>query len=242
MAKASINKKNNYKVGLEFAVKGYVFNDKYLLQQALTHSSFRRENQKYIDGKNVKDNERLEFLGDALLDLIIGDVLYQSMPDEKEGNLSKKRASIVCEKSLAKIAESINLGDNLILGHGEELSGGRSKPSMLADAMEALIGAIYIDSNYETAYKWVSNLFYSTVQQAIKGQLYHDYKSALQEKLQKHGSVNINYETYKEEGPPHMKIFYVRVFCDGKELGCGSGKSKKIAEQEAALNAIEKGI
>lgn len=220
----------------------YKFKNPYLLRQALTHSSFKREHEIYEDGILSDDNERLEFLGDAILDLVIGDILFKNMPDEKEGNLSKIRAGIVCEESLAKLAEDLNLGQSIFLGRGEIKSGGRSKPSILADAVEAIIGAIYLDSDYYTCYDFVSNLFNTLIRQAENGMLNHDYKSILQEKLQREGSVDINYVTYKEEGPPHKKTFYVKVFCGSKELGMGSGKSKKIAQQEAAKDAMLKGI
>lgn len=220
----------------------YTFKNQGLLRQALTHSSFKRENEVYEDGKLVYDNERLEFLGDAILDLVIGDILFKSMPDEKEGNLSKIRAGIVCEESLAKIAGTLNLSQSIILGRGELKSGGREKSSILADAVEAIIGAIYLDSDYYTCYEFVSNVFESMIIQAEQGMLNHDYKSLLQERLQEDGPVNIEYVTFKEEGPPHKKTFCVKVFCESKELGMGCGRSKKIAQQEAAKDALLKGI
>ena len=220
----------------------YKFKNPNLLRQALTHSSFKREHEIYEDGILSDDNERLEFLGDAILDLVIGDILFKNMPDEKEGNLSKIRAGIVCEESLAKLAEDLNLGQSIFLGRGELKSGGRKKSSILADAVEAIIGAVYLDSDYYTSYEFVANLFETMIEQAENGMLNHDYKSILQEKLQREGSVDINYVTYKEEGPPHKKTFYVKVFCGCKELGMGSGRSKKIAQQEAAKDAMLKGI
>lgn len=220
----------------------YKFKNPALLRQALTHSSFKRENEVCDDGDLSKDNERLEFLGDAILDLVIGDILFKNMPDEKEGNLSKIRAGIVCEESLAKLAENLNLGQSIILGRGEIKSGGREKSSILADAVEAIIGAVYLDSDYYTCYDFVANLFEAMIVQAENGMLNHDYKSILQEKLQRDGSVDIKYVTYKEEGPAHQKTFFVKVFCGSKELGMGCGKSKKIAQQEAAKDAMLKGI
>ena len=220
----------------------YKFKNPALLRQALTHSSFKRENEVYDDGDLSNDNERLEFLGDAILDLVIGDILFKNMPDEKEGNLSKIRAGIVCEESLAKIAENLNLGQSIILGRGEIKSGGREKSSILADAVEAIIGAVYLDSDYYICYDFVANLFEAMIVQAENGMLNHDYKSILQEKLQRDGSVDIKYVTYKEEGPAHQKTFFVKVFCGSKELGMGFGKSKKIAQQEAAKDAMLKGI
>ncbi len=229
-------------LGIRNDMYNYEFSDLNLLREALTHSSYKRENESYEDGHPVRDNERLEFLGDALLDLIIGDILFKNMPDEKEGNLSKTRANIVCEESLAKIAIKLKLGSKIILGRGEEKSGGRKKPSITADAVEALIGAIYLDSDFQRVYSWVQDVFKSTIESGERGELHHDYKSFLQEKLQEKGTVEINYVTYREDGPPHDKVFYVKVFCGGKEIGQGFGKSKKMAEQEAARNAIEKGI
>lgn len=223
-------------------IYNYRFNNVHLLREALTHSSFKRENDTYGDGDLVGDNERLEFLGDALLDLIIGDILFKNMPDEKEGNLSKIRANIVCEESLAKISAELKLGSKILLGKGEEKSGGRKKPSINADVVEAIIGSIYLDSDFQRVYSWVQDVFKSTIESGIRGELSHDYKSFLQEKLQTKGSVEINYITYREDGPPHDKVFYVKVFCGGKEIGKGFGKSKKMAEQDAAKNAIEKGL
>ena len=220
----------------------YTFKNQSLLRQALTHSSFKREHEVYEDGKPSDDNERLEFLGDAILDLVIGDILFKNMPDEKEGNLSKIRAGIVCEESLAKIAETLNISQLIILGRGELRSGGREKASILADAVEAIIGAVYLDSDYYTCYEFVSNIFESLILQAKQGMLNHDYKSILQERLQEDGTVDIEYVTYKEDGPPHKKTFCVKVFCESKELGMGCGRSKKIAQQEAAKDALLKGI
>ena len=220
----------------------YKFNNTKLLRQALTHSSYKRENEVYDNGDASDDNERLEFLGDAILDLVIGDILFKSMPDEKEGNLSKIRAGIVCEESLAKIADILDISQLIILGRGELKSGGRNKSSILADAVEAIIGAIYLDSDYYTCYDFVATIFDHLIVQAENGMLNHDYKSLLQEKLQKDGSVDIKYMTYKEEGPDHKKTFYVKVFCGSKKLGIGSGRSKKIAQQEAAKDAMLKGI
>lgn len=242
-AEGEVNPKiSNKTSGIKNDIYNYEFKNLYLLREALTHSSFKRENDTYGDGNPAGDNERLEFLGDALLDLIIGDILFKNMPDEKEGNLSKTRANIVCEESLAKIAEKLDLGTKILLGRGEEKSGGRKKPSITADAVEALIGAIYLDSDFQCVYAWVQDVFQSTVESGVRGELKHDYKSFLQEKLQTKGAVDINYVTYREDGPPHDKVFFVKVFCNGKEIGQGFGKSKKTAEQDAARDAIGKGL
>lgn len=217
---------------------GYSFKDEKLLTIALTHSSYSAEN-----GKSYRfNNERLEFIGDAYLDAIVGAKLYDILPDEHEGVLSKDRAAIVCEGSLASISREIGLGDYLMLGKGEDNCGGRDKESILADAMEAVIGAMITDGGFKTGRRVVLNLFGEKIRLAIKGKLFHDYKSTLQEKLQeKHKSVSIEYAIVSESGPDHDKQFTVAVTVNGRKLGEGSGKSKKDAEQEAAKTVILKG-
>lgn len=204
------------------------------LERALTHSSYNRE-------KNTKhqDNERLEFLGDAFFDAIISAELYKRMETVTEGRLTKTRALVVCESSLAKAARKFNLGQYIYIGHGEEVAGGRDKDSILADAMEAVIGALYMDAGYETTQQFVLGVFADTINAAVEGKLFSDYKSEIQETLQKNGrNVAIVYETDKEEGPAHDKTFFVHLSYDGKILGDGRGKSKKEAEQNAAKAAI----
>lgn len=209
----------------------YTFRDKELLNQALTHSSFCREH-----GVTPKDNnERLEFLGDAFFDAIISVELYKRLERVDEGRLTKTRALIVCEKSLAAVALRLGIGNYLNMGKGEEHSGGRNRESILADAVEAVVGAIYLDGGYEEAYRFVSREFRGTVEDALAGKLFTDYKTQVQEVLQKRGrKTTITYQMDREEGPDHDKTFYVHLVCNGKRLGSGCGKSKKEAEQDAA--------
>ena len=198
---------------------GYRFKNHEFLERALTHSSFNRE-------KNTKhkDNERLEFLGDAFLDAIISVELFHRMPNESEGKLTKTRALIVCEKALADAARTIELGSYMNMGHGEETAGGRTKDSILADATEAVIGAIYLDGGYEEARNFVLRLFEDTITEAVEGKIFLDYKSEMQEVLQSgRMPVNIIYVIDREEGPAHDKTFFVHLECNGNRFGSGSG-------------------
>ena len=218
---------------------GYEFGDLTLLDQALSHSSYTRERKH----EELSDNERLEFLGDAFFDAIIGEALYRMFPDAEEGRLSKMRASIVCEGSLAQAAKRISLADFMLLGYGEEKNGGRQRESILADATEAVVGAIYLDGGYECAKDFVLRTFEKELQDAREGKFINkDYKSALQEELQAAGIHEIKYILEKEEGPDHDKTFTVRLEVKGQTAGHGTGKSKKNAEQAAAKNALERGI
>ena len=213
---------------------GYSFENKNYIERALTHSSYNRE-------RNTKhrDNERLEFLGDAFLDAIIGAELFARMDKETEGGLSKTRALIVCEKGLASVARSIDLGDYMLMGHGEAITGGRNKDSILADALEAIIGAIYLDGGYEAAQEFTLREFRNLIEGAMQGKIFSDYKSELQEMLQSGGRlVNISYHMDREEGPAHDKTFFMHMECDGKKYGSGCGKTKKEAEQNAAKASI----
>ena len=209
---------------------GYKFINQEYLDRALTHSSYNRE-------KNTKhmDNERLEFIGDGFLDAIVGFELFNRMKGVTEGRLTKTRALIVCEKALADVARTIGLGKYMNMGHGEDAGGGRRKDSILADCMEAVIGAIFLDGGFDAATKFVVHFFRETIDKAIEGKIFLDYKSEVQEVLQSRGKpVNIAYVTDREEGPAHDKTFFVHMECDGKVYGSGSGKSKKEAEQNAA--------
>lgn len=214
----------------------YTFQNKTLLNQALTHSSFCREH-----GAEPKvNNERLEFLGDAFFDAVISVELYKKLEKVDEGRLTKTRALIVCEKSLAAVAARLEIGRYLNMGKGEEHSGGRQRESILADAVEAVVGAIYLDGGYDEVYRFVSREFRQTVEDALAGRLFTDYKTQVQEVLQKRGRKTvISYHLDREEGPDHDKTFYVHLVCNGKTLGNGSGKSKKEAEQEAARATFE---
>ena len=213
---------------------GYVFRDQKLLRGALTHSSYSKEMG------ISQSSERLEFLGDAFFDAIIGEELYHMFPKKEEGMLSRIRATIVCEKSLAQTARRLELGSFLLLGHGEEKSGGRRRESILADALEALIGAIYLDGGYETVKMVVLRLFRDVIDDTKKGiYIIYDYKTHLQEVLQAKGITDIRYQMTGEEGPDHDKTFTVCLFIDGSPAAHGRGKSKKQAEQLAAREALK---
>lgn len=202
---------------------GYTFNDPKLLSEALTHSS-------HLGGIN---NERLEFLGDAVLELTVSEYLYNTV-HVSEGEMTKLRASIVCSESLSKAAEQIMLGDYLRMGKGEIVTGGRHRKSILENAFEALVGAVFRDSDFETAKAVILRLLGENILLALRGELYKDYKTTLQEILQKDGNRQIAYELTKTEGPEHAKRFYITLKIDGKPVAEGIGKNKKEAEQEAA--------
>lgn len=228
---------NNRITELE-SILGYEFKDIALLETALTHSSYSSEH----DRGNRFNNERLEFIGDGYLDAIIGMELYGILTDASEGVLSKTRANVVCEKSLASISRKLNVGDYLMLGRGEAENGGRNKDSILADAMEAIIGAIISDGCYEDGREFVLRVMRENIELAIEGKLIRDYKSELQEILQKkYRGIRINYSLIREEGPDHCKEFTVQVSIHDRVLGTGTGHSKKEAEQHAACDVILKG-
>lgn len=211
------------------------FKNKLFLKNSLTHSSYANENKLGI----INSNERLEFLGDAILNLIVSQYLYKKYPHYPEGELTKIRAKVVCESSLAYIARKIGVGDYLLLGKGEEATGGRERESILADTVEAMIGAVYMDSDFQTANKHLLEQFEDDIVKAVdKGELFFDYKTELQEKYQKHSNSKIEYSIYKEEGPEHNKVFFMNVILNGKILGSGKGKNKKEAEQMAAKVAL----
>ncbi len=214
----------------------YFFKDEELLITALTHSSFANENKLGVEGYN----ERLEFLGDTVLSLIVSQYLYKKYPYYPEGELTKIRAKVVCESSLAKAAEKINLGKYLLLGKGEESTGGRYRESILADASEAITGAIYMDSDFETVNVLMLERFEFDIVSAVnKGKLFNDYKTELQEILQKTNKSRLEYIVYKEEGPDHNKVFYMNVVINEIIIGTGTGKNKKEAEQAAAKDALK---
>lgn len=205
---------------------GYKFKDKSLLQTALTHSSYANE----MNGK-VDYNERLEFLGDSVLGMITAEFLFTHHPEMPEGKLTKTRASMVCEKSLHKFAQSIKLGEFMYLGKGEINTGGRERPSILADAFESVIAAIYLDAGFEEAKKFVLG-FISTAD--IEEPVITDYKTALQEIVQKNPGEYLEYFMVGESGPDHCKTFIVEVHLNNNVIGTGEGRSKKQAEQMAA--------
>lgn len=205
----------------------YTFKDKSLLKTALTHPS-----------NNGSDNyERLEFLGDAVLELLISDKLYKQFPKFSEGKLTKLRANIVCSKSLAEIAVSVNLGSCLFLGKGEEITGGRTKTSILENAVEALTGAIYLDGGFNAAKNAVNHLFDKTINEKINRPA-SDYKTRLQEKIHKTSKLPISYKVSEKKGPPHKTIFTVELEVGDKKVCKATGLSKKAAEQNAAQKAL----
>ncbi|MCG1012867.1 ribonuclease III [Tepidanaerobacter sp. GT38] len=212
------------------------FSDVNILNQAFIHPSLTNEK----DCPHQDNNQRLEFLGDAVLELVISEYLYKNYNFLNEGQMTKIRALTVCEPSLAKAARQLGLGDYLILGKGEENTGGRQKSSILADTLEALIGAIYVDKNYGTAYDFIISILEMVILKSVEGEWDTDYKTALQEFLQKSDADRVLYRVTKETGPDHDKVFYVDVVWKNEVLGTGVGKSKKQAEQQAAKAALEK--
>ncbi|MBQ7120139.1 MAG: ribonuclease III [Oscillospiraceae bacterium] len=212
---------------------GYTFKNANLLERAMTHSSYANENR--ADG--VLDNERLEFLGDSVLGMNTALHLFKKYPDEPEGELTKMRSSLVCTGSLAERAKAINLGDMLRLGHGEESGGGRNRASILADAFEALIGAIYLDSGEESARKFIKKFVF----EAEKGGEWSvtDYKTTLQEIVQKNRGEKLSYKMLESNGPDHERSFTVQVLINSNPIGEGYGHSKKEAEQMAAREALK---
>ena len=211
---------------------GYKFKDQELLKKALTHTSYAYEH-------NVESNEKLEFLGDSILEFISSIYLYKNYPKLKEGEMTKVRATVVCEKSLYKVAKKHNFSDFLYLGKSERLSGGENRPAILADSVEAVIAAIYLDGGLEEARRFIEENLKEEIEIASKHVGQKDYKTVLQEKLQEHGEVKIVYTIINEKGPDHDKIFEAEVECNGKQLAVGTGKSKKQAEMQAAKKALE---
>ena len=207
-----------------------------VLDCALTHTSYANEHKT----KYIHHNQRLEFLGDAVLDLIIGEYLFKTHPDMSEGNLTKIKAATVCEDSLASVSRSLRLGDYLLLGHGEKSSGGNNRKSILADTFESLIGALYITTDYQTVMKFALHHLAPNLKQALEGKRGKDYKTLLQEFVQRDGDKHIVYNLIGEAGPDHAKTFTMEVSIDGVNYEAGSGKSKKIAEQHAAQLTLEK--
>lgn len=212
---------------------GYTFHNKKLLRQALTHSSYANEKKL---GK-LGCNERLEFLGDAVLELVSSDVLYARFPKIPEGELTKKRASLVCEPSLAYCARQFDLPQYLLLGRGEDMTGGRMRDSIVSDATEALLGAIYLDGGFEKARDFVLRFILNDMEHK---QLFYDSKTILQEIVQEKGKQTLEYILTGESGPDHNKQFSVEVRVNGDVLGNGSGHTKKAAEQAAAYQAIRR--
>ena len=212
---------------------GYKFKNKKYLSVALTHSSFANESK-----GNISNNERLEFLGDSVLSLIVSDYIFNNCPDMPEGDLTKVRASLVCEKSLQRFSRELEIGKYLKLSHGEKRSGGAERSSILADAFEAVLAAIYLDSGIDEARKLVLRFVIPELNNP-KPKLFRDYKTSLQEIIQKNPDEKIEYVLVGESGPDHNKHFVVEVRLNSNTIGKGGGRSKKEAEQQAAREALE---
>ncbi len=212
--------------GLEERI-AYTFSDKALLEHAFMHAS----------ADTGESYDRLEFLGDAVLELIISETVYTQKPEFTEGQLTKSRAALVSEVSLAEAARALGLSEYLILGKGERSSGGMDKPSILADVVEAMIGAVYLDGGLEAAKALVLRILEPRIGEVLSGGGIRDYKTRLQERCHKQGVSDIRYVVYKEEGPPHDRTFYVKLLIGGQEAAQGKGRSKKAAEQKAARQA-----
>ncbi len=217
---------------LEAAI-GYQFHNISLLQNALTHSSYANERWH----NSLLSNERLEFLGDSILGMLVAEYLFRTFPDRPEGELTRMRADMVCEKTLAAVANSIHLGDHLLLGHGEEQGGGRSRNSILADAMESVIAACFLDGGMEAALRFIKRFI--LVEVPVTKLHNADYKTQLQELVQQKRNQVLSYTLAGETGPDHDKQFEVEVSLNGNVVGRGKGSSKKRAEQDAARAAIE---
>ena len=217
---------------LEGAI-GYRFQNITLLQNALTHSSYANERWH----NSLLSNERLEFLGDSILGMVVAEYLYKQFPDRPEGELTKMRADMVCESSLAAIAETIGLGQHLLLGHGEDRLGGRSRASILADAVESVIAASYLDGGMDAAKGFIEKFVLTNV--PVKRMQNTDYKTALQELVQQKKNQNLTYVLAGESGPDHDKVFCVEVLLNNVPIGTGTGSSKKRAEQSAAQSALK---
>jgi len=212
---------------------GYRFKSLELLEKALVHKSFANEKL----GDPAASNERLEFLGDAVLDLVVARHLYARYPDLPEGELSRVRSELVSAPALAAMARTLELGDYLSLGRGEQHSGGRDKNNILADAIEAVFGAVFLDSGLDEADKVITALLDDDAVADVQRES-HDYKTRLQEEVQARFGVGPEYVLCDQSGPDHDRVYLVQVLCDGQELGCGSGKSKKAAQQQAACVAL----
>ena len=211
----------------------YKFRNPALLRTALTHSSYANENKK----SSSVSNERLEFLGDSVLGMTVASLIFNSKANMPEGQMTKLRAELVCEKSLASLAVLLGLGDYLLLGHGEERSGGRERPSILADAVEAILAAMYLDGGFEPVERFVAEFFGSRAQLRVFENT--DYKTSLQEVIQERAGQTLSYHVTDESGPDHMKLYTVEVLLNGGFLGRGTGRSKKEAEQSAACAALD---
>lgn len=210
---------------------GYFFKDSDLLKRAFTHTSFANENK-------TESYERLEFLGDAIIDFLVGEYLFNNFPTIDEGMMSRVRASLVCEKALSELAAKIGIEEYMLLGNGARQSGEGKRPSIHADMFEAFIAAMYIDAGLDNTRDYLISLYGNSIEKAVGSKEIVDYKSKLQEKLQKNGACNVVYEVVSAEGPVHHCLFRMQVTADGKILGKGSAYSKKEAQQRAAEDAL----
>ncbi|WP_071459414.1 ribonuclease III [Bacillus massilinigeriensis] len=214
---------------------GLKFNNEKLLKQAFTHSSYVNEHRR----KPYEDNERLEFLGDAVLELTVSRFLFMKYPMMSEGELTKLRAAVVCEPSLVSFANELSFGKFILLGKGEEMTGGRSRPALLADVFEAFIGALYLDQGIDIVTAFLKKVVFPKIDAGAFSHVM-DFKSQLQELVQRDGTGVLVYKIMEETGPAHNRVFESRVTLDGRELGTGKGRSKKEAEQHAAQKGLEK--
>ena len=215
---------------------GVQMHDLELLDMALTHTSYAHEAKQH---PKPQHNERIEFLGDSVLSIIVSTYMYNNFPELAEGQLTKLRAYLVCEVSLHEYAKKIHLGDYLKLGKGEDFSGGRERPSILADAFESVLGAIYLDQGLEVARSYLLALMKPEMDYICRHGIFNDYKTRLQEYLQRDGEVDITYKLLGSSGPEHKKVFTSEVIFEGRVIGEGQGRSKKDAEQHAAKQALK---
>jgi ribonuclease-3 len=227
---------NNQKTAKQFLIDNRLtFKQDELINMALTHPSYAQEHSV------TNNNQRLEFLGDAVLNFVVAEYLYNNYCQKAEGELTKIRARVVCEKALVNVARRINMGDYLLLGKGEEMSGGRKRKSILADTVEAVIGAIYLDQGYDSAKHFILEHLEEFIKETASGD-YYDYKSKLQEIVQAKSKENVTYTIVNESGPAHSKTFIAGVFYRERLLATGKGKSKKEAEQNAAEEVIKNSL
>ena len=229
-------KSNNLNIDKIESIIGYTFKNKKLVQLALSHSSYANEKK----GGHLDSYERLEFLGDSIVSIIVSEYLYINYPTLPEGELTRIRAIVVCESTFCGCVKKLEIGSHLLLGKGEERTGGRERVSILADIFEAIIGAIYLDGCFEDAKSFTLSHLKSIIESAVSGTVFMDYKTQLQEILQKTNTAQISYIIEKETGPDHNKEFLIQVINNNKILGRGNGKSKKEAEQNAAKEALDK--
>ena len=225
-------KTDTSQLALESKIR-YHFTDSSILTHALSHSSYANE----MRMNKEKSNERLEFLGDAVLELVTSEYVYKEYSDLSEGDLTKLRASIVCEQTLSACARDLKIGDYLLLGKGEDITGGRERDSLLSDALEAVIGAIYLDGGFTNAKEFIRSFILANLKNK---DLFFDSKTILQEIIQNNNGQKLRYRLLSEEGPDHNKTFKVAVYVGTEEIGIGTGRTKKAAEQEAAYEAIQK--